>query len=94
MAQKTENLSKETLDKLTEKQAKINNSVFNIGQAELRIIKLEKEIEQIKLMKTQFESDYDKIDSEFNEYIKELEKVYPNGEIDLQAGTVTFQSPE
>jgi adenylate kinase len=94
MAQKTENLSKETLDKLTEKQAKINNSVFNIGQAELRIIKLEKEIEQIKLMKTQFESDYDKIDSEFNEYIKELEKVYPSGEIDLQAGTVTFQSPE
>ena len=94
MAQKTENLSKETLDKLTEKQAKINNSVFNIGQAELRIIKLEKEIEQIKLMKVQFESDYDKIDSEFNEYIKELEKVYPNGEIDLQAGTVTFQSPE
>lgn len=94
MAQKTENLSKETIDKLTEKQAKINNSVFNIGQAELRIIKLQKEIEQIKLMKTQFESDYDKIDSEFNEYIKELEKVYPNGEIDLQAGTVTFQSPE
>jgi adenylate kinase len=94
MAQKTENLSKETLDKLTEKQAKINNSVFNIGQAELRIIKLEKEIEQIKLMKTQFESEYDKIDLEFNEYIKELEKVYPNGEIDLQAGTVTFQSPE
>ena len=94
MAQKTENLSKETIDKLTEKQAKINNSVFNIGQAELRIIKLEKEIEQIKLMKTQFESDYDKIDLEFNEYIKELEKMYPNGEIDLQAGTVTFQSPE
>ena len=94
MAQKTENLSKETIDKLTEKQAKINNSVFNIGQAELRIIKLEKEIEQIKLMKTQFESDYDKIDLEFNDYIKELEKIYPNGEIDLQAGTVTFQSPE
>jgi hypothetical protein len=94
MAQKTENLSKETIDKLTEKQAKINNSVFNIGQAELRIIKLEKEIEQIKLMKVQFESDYDKIDLEFNEYIKELEKMYPNGEIDLQAGTVTFQSPE
>jgi hypothetical protein len=94
MSQKTENLSKETLDKLTENQGKINNSILNIGQAELRIIKLEKEIEQIKLMKTQFESEYDKIDLEFNEYIKELEKVYPNGEIDLQAGTVTFQSPE
>jgi chromosome segregation ATPase len=94
MVQKTEKLSKETLDKLTEKQAKINNSVFNIGQAELRIIKLQKEIEQIKVMKAQFESEYDKIDLEFNEYIKELEKVYPNGEIDLQTGTVTFQSPE
>jgi hypothetical protein len=94
MAQKTENLSKETIDKLTENQGKINNSILNIGQAELRIIKLEKEIEQIKLMKAQFESDYDKIDLEFNDYIKELEKVYPNGEIDLQAGTVTFQSPE
>ena len=94
MAQKTENLSKETIDKLTETQGKINNSILNIGQAELRIIKLEKEIEQIKLMKTQFELDYDKIDSEFNDYIKELEKIYPNGEIDLQAGTVTFQSAE
>jgi hypothetical protein len=94
MAQKTENLSKETIDKLTENQGKINNSILNIGQAELRIIKLQKEIEQIKLMKAQFEADYDKIDLEFNDYIKELEKVYPNGEIDLQAGTVTFQSPE
>ena len=94
MAQKTENLSKETLDKLSENQGKINNSILNIGQAELRIIKLEKEIEQIKVMKVQFEADYDKIDLEFNDYIKELEKIYPNGEIDLQAGTVTFQSPE
>jgi hypothetical protein len=94
MAQKTENLSKETLDKLTENQGKLNNSILNIGQAELRIIKLEKEIEQIKSMKVQFEADYDKIDLEFSEHIKELEKIYPNGEIDLQAGTVTFQSPE
>jgi hypothetical protein len=94
MAQKTENLSKETLDKLSENQGKINNSILNIGQAELRIIKLEKEIEQIKVMKVQFEADYDKIDLEFNDYIKELEKIYPNGEIDLQAGTVTFQSAE
>ena len=94
MVQKTENLSKETLDKLTENQGKLNNSILNIGQAELRIIKLEKEIEQIKSMKVQFEADYDKIDLEFNEYIKELEKVYPNGEIDLQAGTVTFHSAE
>ena len=94
MVQKTENLSKETIDKLTENQGKINNSILNIGQAELRIIKLQKEIEQIKVMKGQFEADYDKIDAEFSEYIKELEKVYPNGEIDLQTGTVTFQSPE
>ena len=57
MAQKTENLSKETLDKLTENQGKLNNSILNIGQAELRIIKLEKEIEQIKSKKVQYEAD-------------------------------------
>jgi hypothetical protein len=31
---------------------------------------------------------------EFNQVIKDLEKAYPNGEIDLKEGVVLFESAE
>jgi hypothetical protein len=94
MAQKTEKLSQEAVDKLGLGQLKLNESILNIGQIQLRIRELNSEIERLNLLKTENESKFDNANAEFNKILSDLEINYPNGEIDLQAGTVTYQSAE
>ena len=94
MAQKTEQLPKETLDKLVSYQNQANELILNLGQVHLRIRELKLEIERLESVKSGVETEYDKIGLEFNEVIKDLEKTYPKGEIDLKEGVVIFESAE
>ena len=94
MAQKTEQLPKETLDKLVSYQNQANELILNLGQVHLRIRELKLEIERLESVKEGVETESDKIGLEFNEVIKDLEKTYPKGEIDLKEGVVIFESAE
>jgi len=94
MAQKTEQLPKETLDKLVSYQNQANELILNLGQVHLRIRELKLEIERLQSVKAGVETESDKIGLEFNEVIKDLEKTYPKGEIDLKEGVVIFESAE
>jgi uncharacterized protein (DUF3084 family) len=94
MAQKTEQLPKETLDKLVSYQNQANELILNLGQVHLRIRELKLEIERLESVKAGVETESDKIGLEFNQVIKDLEKTYPKGEIDLKEGIVIFESAE
>jgi len=94
MAQKTEQLPKETLDKLVSYQNQTNELILNLGQIHLRIRELKLEIERLESVKAGVETESDKIGLEFNQVIKDLEKTYPKGEIDLKEGVVIFESAE
>ena len=48
----------------------------------------------IQSVKEGVETESDKIGLEFNQVIKDLEKTYPKGEIDLKEGVVIFESVE
>ena len=94
MAQKTEQLPKETLDTLISYQNQANELILNLGQIHLRIRELQLEIKRLESVKENVETLSDKIGLEFNQVIKDLEKAYPNGEIDLKEGVVLFESAE
>ena len=94
MAQKTEQLPKETLDTLISYQNQANELILNLGQIHLRIRELQLEIKRLESVKENVETESDKIGLEFNQVIKDLEKAYPNGEIDLKEGIVLFESAE
>ena len=94
MAQKIEKLSQETIDKLSLGQSKLNESILNIGQIHLRLRELNSEIERLNALKIENESKFDISQNEFNKLLSDLEINYPNGEVDLKEGTVTFQSDE
>lgn len=94
MAQKTEQLPKETLDTLISYQNQANELILNLGQIHLRIRELQLEIKRLESVKENVETESDKIGLEFNQVIKDLEKAYPNGEIDLKEGVVLFESAE
>ena len=94
MAQKTEQLPKETLDTLISYQNQANELILNLGQIHLRIRELQLEIKRLESVKENVETESDKIGLEFNQVIKDLEKAYPNWEIDLKEGIVLFESAE
>lgn len=64
--------------------AKKNELTFNIGELYL-------EIGELKKILNQLESQHSEISEELNKLLIGLNEKYPNGEIDLQTGIITFQ---
>lgn len=94
MAQKTEELSKETLELLINSQTKANELILNLGQIHLRIRELNNQIVKLEESKLEIETEIDSSSKQFSELIKALEVQYPQGEVDLNKGIVTYESAE
>jgi hypothetical protein len=94
MAIKTEKLAEETYKKLVDLQNDINNLVLTIGQAHLRVRDIDEQLKNLKYSISNMETQFDEKNEEMNEVLRTLEKVYPNGEIDLKEGFVTFEETE
>jgi hypothetical protein len=94
MAQKTEKLSQELIDDLRGMQTKANELIIGIGQTHLKLknfkIEMSKIMEEQKSMELEFELN----DSKFTTAIRDLDKKYPMGELDLNEGIVIYESPE
>lgn len=94
MAQKTEQLPKETLELLINSQTKANELILNLGQIHLRIRELNNQIVKLEESKLEIETEIDSSSKQFSELIKALEIQYPQGEVDLNQGIVIYESPE
>jgi hypothetical protein len=94
MAQKTEKLSQELIDDLRGMQTKANELVIGIGQSHLKLKNFK--IEMTKLMEEQksMELEFELNDSKFTTAIRDLDKKYPMGELDLNEGIVIYESAE
>ena len=94
MAQKTEKLSEEVLDSLRTSQIRANELVVGLGQIHLKLknfkIEMGKMMEEQKNMEIEFELN----DSKFTTILRDLEKQYPTGELDLNEGVVIYESAE
>ena len=91
MAQKTEKLSQELIDDLRGMQIRANELVIGIGQSHLKL--KEFRIEMTKIMDEQksMEIEFELNNSKFTTAIRDLEKQYPKGEIDLNEGIVIYE---
>jgi hypothetical protein len=94
MAQKTEKLSEEVLDSLRTSQIRANELVVGLGQIYLKLknfkIEMGKMMDEQKSMELEFELN----DNKFTTILRDLEKQYPTGEIDLNEGVVIYESAE
>ena len=84
MPQKTEQLSAEIVDKLRKLQSDSNDVIYELGQIEVRFLDL-------KAYKKSLEETFSKNKILLDEVLKDLEVKDPNGEVNLQDGTVTFE---
>jgi|TARA_B110000240_G_scaffold119823_1_gene134053 hypothetical protein len=90
MEQKTETLEQTVIDKLKSIQEVQNNMVIGLGQVAVRRREIEKQLEELNAKEIEFgnklDSSYEEMDSE----LAELDTKYPNGQIDLDAGTIIY----
>ena len=79
----TEKLEVSLVEKLRELNTRKNELIVNAGQLHL-------DIKQLNTMISVVETEFENTNKELNGILSDLEKQYPNGEIDLVEGTVIF----
>lgn len=84
MEKHVQKLEQSLIEKLKELRNKQTELIVNIGQVHL-------ELKQMNSAMQTMESQYMAVSNELNDKLNELEKQYPNGEVDLVEGTVTFE---
>jgi DNA repair exonuclease SbcCD ATPase subunit len=83
MEKQIQKLESSLVEKLKELNTRKNELIVNTGQLHLEIKQLEKLISVV-------EFEFEDTNKQLNSLLSDLEKQYPNGEIDLLEGTVTF----
>jgi hypothetical protein len=90
MEQKTEKLEQSVIDKLKSIQELQNNMVIGLGQVVVRKREIEKQLEELNSKNIEFGNKLDSSIEEMDSELAELDKKYPNGQIDLEAGTIIY----
>lgn len=84
MELQTEKLEEYQLINLKNLSSKKTELIYNIGELYL-------ELSELKKIISGAETEYSQISSELDKLLTELNEKYPNGEIDLIEGSVTFK---
>ena len=83
MEKQTKKLESSLVEKLKELNTRKNELIINAGQLHL-------DIKQMNTVLSVVETEFENTNKELNGLLFNLEKEYPNGEIDLVEGTVIF----
>jgi hypothetical protein len=91
MAQKTENLDKEIVERLKFLRDETDKIVIFLGQMAVQKRALNKKLNEISDNEEKYGAMNDKYIFELEEKLGEIDKKYKNGQIDLDKGTITFE---
>jgi hypothetical protein len=94
MAQLKESLSTEVLDSIKLKREEMSTLVMEYGQLNLKKRELKNEISKLEEIELAMENRFDEINNEMTDILKELEKRYSKGELDLNEGVVYYESAD
>lgn len=90
MEQQMEQLQPEVVESLKKIQEEQNNMVIALGQVAVRRRDLQKQLEELSQKEMEFGQRLDNSLEKMNTELGELDKKYPNGQIDLEKGVVYF----
>lgn len=92
MAKVKENISQDLVKQLSDGQNETSNIIFQLGEISLRIRELSTESQRLQEVKKELEEKFDVLALKLDNIVSDLQKKYPNAEIDLNEGTVTYES--
>jgi hypothetical protein len=90
MEQKQESLKPELVNLLKQIQEEQNNMVIALGQVAVRRRDLQKQMDELSKKEEEFGIRLDESLNHMNSQLSELDKLYPNGQIDLEQGIVIY----
>jgi septin family protein len=90
MENRTEQLDPQIVESLKKIQDEQNNLVIGLGQIAVQRRTFEKQLEELSKKEEEFGQRLDKSINQMNTDLAELDKKYPNGQIDLEKGTVIY----
>lgn len=90
MQNKTEKLDSNLVSKLKKIQEEQNNIVISLGQITVQKRQLSKSIEDLEKKEVNLGTSLDKSIEILNKELAEIDGKYPNGQIDLEKGTITY----
>lgn len=76
---------------ITNLQREANQTMLDLGQIHLQIRDFELQIKKMTELRQTLEEKFDKASIGLDNIILDLQKNYPNGELDLNDGTVTYE---
>lgn len=88
---KTENLDKEIVERLRFLRDETDKIVIFLGQLAVQKRALNKRLKEVEDNQEKYGAMNDKYIFELEEKLSELDKTYKNGQIDLDAGTITIE---
>lgn len=91
MAQKTENLDKEIVERLKVLRDETDKIVIFLGQLAVQERTLTKKLKEISDNQEKYGAMNDKYIFELEEKLRELDSKYKNGQVDLDKGIITFE---
>jgi hypothetical protein len=94
MAKQTEKLSPEVLDSIIKSQNETSEIVYKLGQISIRTREIMLEIKKLEELKFELEEKFDNIGLQLENTVSDLRRKYANGEIDLEAGVVHFETAD
>jgi len=90
MEKKTEALDKEIIEKLSKIQNEQDSMVIALGQVAVQRRQFQQNLDELSKKENEFGARLDKSINELNIELAELDKKYPNGQIDLENGTIIY----
>jgi hypothetical protein len=91
MEKTIEKIPQDKLESILNFQKEANQIIVELGQIHLQSRDLELNIKKLNEIKTGLEDKFDKVSLNMDNLLGDLQKNYPNGEIDLIEGTITYQ---
>jgi uncharacterized membrane-anchored protein YhcB (DUF1043 family) len=87
----TVKLDDTTLKEITELNSELNGIVSRFGEIYLRRKDIQNELESLDKMTESFEDEFKAKNSQMRDILDSLDEKYPQGRLNLQDGTMTYQ---
>jgi chromosome segregation ATPase len=86
----TKQLTAEEIEQIKAIEARGEEKLFQFGQLEVEILMMTRRLDELHETKSQLQTEFHALRDEEKQLVKQLNSKYGTGQIDIAAGTITY----